>query len=80
MVITYYIELFHTGAGKHNGTLMSLCLLVAETTSYRPINLLLIISKMFEKIFYEQLETVANEIFYSNYAGLEKGTLGRMLF
>ena len=31
MVVTYYIKLFHTGADKHNGILMSLLLLVADT-------------------------------------------------
>ena len=32
MVVTYYIKLFRTRADKHNGVLMSLLLLVAETT------------------------------------------------
>ena len=32
MVVTYYIKLFRTGADRHNGILMSLLLLVAETT------------------------------------------------
>ena len=31
MVVTYYIKLFRTGAERHNGILMSLLLLVAET-------------------------------------------------
>ena len=31
MVITYHIKLFHMGADRHNGILMSLLLLVAET-------------------------------------------------
>ena len=31
MVVTYYIKLFRAGAGRHNGILMSLLLLVAET-------------------------------------------------
>ena len=31
MVVTYYINLFRTGAARHNGILMSLLLLVAET-------------------------------------------------
>ena len=31
MVVTYYIKLFRTGADRHNGILMSLLLLVAET-------------------------------------------------
>ena len=31
MVVTYYIRLFRTGADRHNGILMSLFLLVAET-------------------------------------------------
>ena len=31
MVVTYYIKLSRTGAGRHNGILMSLLLLVAET-------------------------------------------------
>ena len=33
VAVTYYIKLFRTGAGKHNGILMSLLLLVAETTN-----------------------------------------------
>ena len=31
MVVTYYIKLYQTGANRHNGILMSLLLLVAET-------------------------------------------------
>ena len=31
MVVTYYIKLFYTGADRHNGILMSVLLLVAET-------------------------------------------------
>ena len=31
MVIIYYIKLFRTGAGRHNGILMSLLLLVPDT-------------------------------------------------
>ena len=31
MAVTYYIKLFLTGADRHNGTLVSLLLLVAET-------------------------------------------------
>ena len=31
MVVTYYIKLYQTGADRHNGILMSLLLLVAET-------------------------------------------------
>ena len=31
MVFTYYIKLSRTGADRHNGILMSLLLLVAET-------------------------------------------------
>ena len=31
MVVTYYIKPFRTGADRHNGILMSLLLLVAET-------------------------------------------------
>ena len=31
MVLTYYIKLFQMGADRHNGILMSLLLLVAET-------------------------------------------------
>ena len=33
MVVAYYIELSRTGPDKHNHILMSLLLLVAETTS-----------------------------------------------
>ena len=33
MVVIYYIQLFRTGADKHNDILMSLFLLVAETMS-----------------------------------------------
>ena len=31
MVVSYYIKFFHTGADRHNGILMYLLLLVAET-------------------------------------------------
>ena len=31
MVVTYYVNLFYSGADRHNGILMSLLLLVAET-------------------------------------------------
>ena len=31
MVVTYYIKLFRTGADRHNGILMSLLLVIAET-------------------------------------------------
>ena len=33
MVVTYYIKRFRTGADRYNSILMSLLLLVAETTS-----------------------------------------------
>ena len=33
MIATYYIKLFHKGADRHNVILMSLVLLVAETTA-----------------------------------------------
>ena len=40
MVVTYYIKLFRTGADKHNGILMYLLLLDAETTiSQRQVTL-----------------------------------------
>ena len=41
MVVTYYIKLFHAGADRHNGILMSLLLLVAETIK----NIYLLLSK-----------------------------------
>ena len=34
MVVTYYIKLFRTGADRHNGILMSLLFLVAETINF----------------------------------------------
>ena len=34
MVVIYYIKLFRTGADRHNGVLMSLLLLVTETTTF----------------------------------------------
>ena len=34
MVVTCYIKLFQTGANRHNGILMSLFLLVAETITF----------------------------------------------
>ena len=34
MVVTYYIKLFCTGSDRHNGILMSLLLLVAETKNF----------------------------------------------
>ena len=37
MVVTYYIKLYHTEDDRHNGILMSLLALVAETiTKYSP--------------------------------------------
>ena len=39
MVVTYYIKLFRTGADKHNGILMYLLLLDAETISQRQVTL-----------------------------------------
>ena len=36
MVVTYYIKLFRMGADIHNGILISLLLLVAETTRMSP--------------------------------------------
>ena len=36
MVVTYYIKLFRTGADRHNGVLISLLLLVAETINNTP--------------------------------------------
>ena len=35
MVVSYYIKLFRTGADRHNGILMSLLLLVAETKTVK---------------------------------------------
>ena len=35
MVVTYYIKLFRTRADRHNGILMSLLLLVAETIVFQ---------------------------------------------
>ena len=37
MVVTSYIKLFRTGANRHNGILMSLFLLVAETISFSKV-------------------------------------------
>ena len=34
MVVTCYIKLFQAGADRHNGILMSLLLLVAETKNF----------------------------------------------
>ena len=31
VIVTYYVKLFRTGTDRHNGILMSLLLLVAET-------------------------------------------------
>ena len=38
MVVTYYNKLFRTGANRHNGILVSLLLLVAETISNASTN------------------------------------------
>ena len=40
MVVTYYIKLFRTGSDRHNGILMSLLLLVAETIMINKVSLL----------------------------------------
>ena len=37
MVVSYYIKLFRTGADRRNGILMSLLLLVAETTKIQEL-------------------------------------------
>ena len=46
MVVTYYIKLFRTGADRHNGILMSLLLLVAETIISYDTNLKVIKRKL----------------------------------
>ena len=46
---------------------------VDNKTNYRPIGLLPIISEIFGKVFYEQLETVAYEIFSPKLCGFRKG-------
>ena len=38
MVVTYYIKLFRTRADRHNGILMSLFLLIAETINKKTEN------------------------------------------
>ena len=45
---------------------------VKDKSNYRLISFLPIISKLFEKVLYEQLETVANEIFFQKLHGLRK--------
>ena len=44
MVVTFYIKLFHTGADRCNGILMSLLLLVAETIMLKMLKYLICLS------------------------------------
>ena len=44
-----------------------------DKTNHRPISLLPIISKIFEKVFYPQLETAPNNIFSRKLCGFRKG-------
>ena len=46
---------------------------VSDKTNYRQIGLLPIISKIFEKILYSRLETVANKMFPPKLSGFTKG-------
>ena len=51
MAVTYYIKLFRTGADGHNGILMYLLLLVAETIKYLPVRLMFHDYKHFRSVF-----------------------------
>ena len=46
---------------------------------YRPITLLLIISTIFEKTLYEQLDIVTNKIFSPKLCGFRKGHSSQMV-
>ena len=54
MVVTYYIKLFRTGADRHNGILMSLLLLVAETIKIVLYTLVFIVAMEISVIIYRK--------------------------
>ena len=61
MVVTYYIKLFRTVADRHNGILMSLLLLVAETIISYDTNLKVIKRKLgLSSYFQRRRRTVYN--------------------
>ena len=60
MVVTYYIKLFRTGADRHNGILMSLLLLVAETIISYDTNLKVIKRKLGLSSYCQRRRTVYN--------------------
>ena len=47
---------------------------------YRPISLLALISKLFEKVVYQQIEDFANKIYHQNSVDLEKDIQHNMHF
>ena len=50
MVVTYYVKPFRTGADRHNGILMSLLLLVAETIMFTLFNTPLLYELAFQTV------------------------------
>ena len=49
IVVTYYIKLFLMGADRHNGILMSVLILVAETINLRKLYITLCIMSLIKR-------------------------------
>ena len=54
MVVTYYMKLFRTWTDRHNGILMSLLLLVAETIKIVLYTLVFIVAMEISVIIYRK--------------------------
>ena len=59
MVVTYYIKFFRTGVDRHNRTLMSPLLLVAETKRFYP--------QVCVEYFYKTIHNLGIKMFYQNH-------------
>ena len=58
MVVTYYIKLFRTGADRHNGIVISLLFLVAETISKGKSKIYSSEKLTFSKVWFSQRENL----------------------